>query len=315
LRIAVLCGGAGAEREVSLRSGGAIARALRTILDDNSVRLVDLHPDAPLPRAVLEADAALLALHGNWGEDGSVQGVLEEAGVPYLGSSSEASRCAFDKELAKAALREHGIPTPDSLVVEEASALRPDELVDALGLPLFVKPVAEGSSVGVSLACTRSALTDAVVGLLGRGYRVLVEQPVMGKELTLAVLDGEALPLVHIVTPREFFDYEAKYEDGATRYYLELGLTAEEEDEVVALALGAYEALGCRHLARVDLMHDGASAWVLEVNTLPGMTERSLMPMAAQAAGLSFGDLCACLVRMVRRDSLQPRSTGAQGVA
>jgi D-alanine-D-alanine ligase len=309
MTVVVLCGGSGAEREVSLKSGRAMAEALGSVIGPEAVQLVDTPASSRLPPAVLRAEVALLAMHGVWGEDGTLQTLLEEAGVPYLGSDPAVSRLVFDKEATKSRLREAGIPTPDSLVVEPDSDLHPAAVIEELGLPLFVKPVAEGSSIGVQRVETPEQLIDTVCGLLAGGARVLVEQPVLGGEYTVALVDGEPLPVVQIVTPRPFFDYVAKYEDEATRYYLEHDLSPEALAEVTRLGVEAYRVLGCRHLARVDVMHDGASAWVLEANTLPGMTERSLLPMAARAAGMSFGDLCAYLVQLVKRD------VRSQGVA
>ena len=287
-KVAVLLGGRAAEREVSLRSGGMVLNALRS-------KGIDAHPFDPQQRdlAALIAqkfDRVFIALHGRYGEDGTIQGMLELLGIPYTGSGVLASALAMDKWRTKLVWQAAGIPTPRYELLTAKSDFK---LVAArLGLPIMVKPANEGSSIGMSKVRAAADLEEAYALAANYDPVVLAEQFVQGAELTAAVLSGEALPLIRLETPREFYDYEAKYVANDTRYIIPCGLAAKEEAAVQRQVLAAFNVLGCAGWGRVDLMLDAkGSPWFIEVNTSPGMTDHSLVPMAARHAGLSFEDL------------------------
>jgi D-alanine-D-alanine ligase len=287
-KVAVLLGGRSAEREVSLRSGGMVLGALRN-------RGVDAHPFDPQQRdlAALIAekfDRVFIALHGRYGEDGTIQGALELLGIPYTGSGVLASALAMDKWRTKLVWQAAGIPTPRYELLTAETDLK--AVVARLGLPLMVKPANEGSSIGMSKVRVGAGLEEAYALAANYDSVVLAEQFIEGIELTAAVLGGEALPLIKLETPREFYDYEAKYSAKDTRYIIPCGLAAGAEAAVRRQVLAAFGALGCRGWGRVDLMLDAAGKpWFIEVNTSPGMTDHSLVPMAARHTGLSFEDL------------------------
>jgi D-alanine-D-alanine ligase len=288
-KVAVLLGGTSAEREVSLKSGSMVLAALRS-------RGVDAHPFDPAERG-LEAliaerfERVFIALHGRFGEDGTLQGALEFLGLPYTGSGVLGSALAMDKLRAKRLWTAVGLPTPPCEVLCPASDF--GAVARRLGLPLMVKPVNEGSSIGMSKVRAAAQLEEAFALAVNYDRAVIAEKFIDGIELTAAVLGGEALPLIRLETPREFYDYQAKYLADDTRYLLPCGLPAEQERALQALCLEAFAALGCSGWGRVDLMLDRAGApFLLEVNTAPGMTDHSLVPMAARAVGLSYEDLC-----------------------
>jgi len=289
MKVAVLMGGTTAEREISLKSGGMVLAALRA-------RGVDAHPFDPKSEGIAELmrgryDRAFIVLHGRFGEDGTLQGALEWLGLRYTGSGVLGSALAMDKVRAKRLWMADGLPTPPFDVVDARSDFR--KVAERLGLPLMVKPVSEGSSIGMSKVRVSAGLEEAYALAVNYDRRVMVEKFIEGTELTTGILGDEALPLIRLETPREFYDYQAKYVSDDTRYIIPSGLPPEREREIQALCLRAFRALGCRGWGRVDLMldHDGAP-WLLEVNTAPGMTDHSLVPMAARAAGLSYEDLC-----------------------
>lgn len=235
-------------------------------------------------------DRVFIALHGRYGEDGTIQGALELLGIPYTGSGVLASALAMDKWRTKLVWQAAGIPTPRYELLTAASDF--DAVLARLGLPLMVKPANEGSSIGMSKVRAGSGLEEAYALAANYDSVVLAEQFIEGVELTAAVLGGEALPLIRLETPREFYDYEAKYVTNDTRYIIPCGLAAAAEAAVQQQVLAAFAALGCRGWGRVDLMLDAADRpWFIEVNTSPGMTDHSLVPMAARHAGLSFEDL------------------------
>jgi D-alanine-D-alanine ligase len=287
-KVAVLLGGRSAEREVSLKSGAMVLGALRA-------KGVDAHGFDPQQRdlAALIAekfDRVFIALHGRYGEDGTIQGALELLGIPYTGSGVLASALAMDKWRTKLVWQAAGIPTPRFELLTPASDLK--AVVARLGLPLMVKPANEGSSIGMSKVCAAAHLDEAYALAANYDRVVIAEQFIVGTELTAGVLAGEALPLIRLETPREFYDYEAKYLTNDTRYILPCGLAAGAEGAVQRQVLAAFNALGCTGWGRVDLMLDAAGEpWFIEVNTSPGMTDHSLVPMAARHAGLSFEDL------------------------
>ncbi|MGE5794282.1 MAG: D-alanine--D-alanine ligase [Bacteroidota bacterium] len=288
-KVAVLLGGRSAEREVSLKSGAMVLAALRTAG-------VDAHPFDPRDRGLEELarerfDRVFIALHGRYGEDGTMQGALELLGIPYTGSGVLASALAMDKWRTKLVWQAAGVPTPR---YELLSADTDFAAVAArLGLPIMVKPANEGSSIGMTKVRRAGDLDEAYALAANYDRVVIAEQFVDGTELTGGILGREALPLIRLETPRDFYDYDAKYLADDTRYILPCGLPEAEEQAIRAGCLRAFDALGCRGWGRVDLMLDrSGNPYFLEVNTSPGMTDHSLVPMAARHAGLSFEALC-----------------------
>ena len=289
MRVAVLLGGKSAEREVSLKSGALVLAALRA-------RGLDAHAFDPADQGI-EAliagryERAFIALHGRFGEDGTLQGALEWLGLRYTGSGVLGSALAMDKLRAKRLWMAEGLPTPPFEILDAKSDFR--ATAKRLGLPLMVKPVNEGSSIGMSKVRAAGGLEEAYALAVNYDHAVIAEKFVEGTELTAGILGEEALPLIKLETPRDFYDYQAKYLADDTRYLIPCGLPAAREREMQQLCLRAFRALGCSGWGRVDLMLDRAGdPWLLEVNTVPGMTDHSLVPMAARAAGLSYEDLC-----------------------
>jgi D-alanine-D-alanine ligase len=306
-RVAVLKGGHSLERNVSLRSGAHAQEALARL--GHEVVAIDV--DAQLVSQLLEsaADVALIALHGPDGEDGTMQALLEAIGMPYTGSGPAACMCCTDKALAKHLMRNAGIPTPafhslrETSVKELGAAGALPRVEQELGFPLVVKPASQGSALGVKFARNAEELPAALVGAFSYDRKVLIERYVKGRDLAVSVLDGPngpvPLPVVEAV-PREedFYDYESRYEIGMTTFVCPAELPDDTTARAQELALDVYRLLGCSGVARVDLMLDDASneLWVLETNVIPGMTETSLLPQAADAAGVSFDELIARLL-------------------
>ncbi len=288
-KVAVLFGGRSAEREVSLRSGAMVLAALRN-------RGVDAHAfdpkDQPLGELIAQRfDRVFIALHGRFGEDGTVQGALEYLGIPYTGSGVMASALAMDKWRTKLMWQAGGVPTPDY----EVLTARSDWVAVAqrLGIPLMVKPAREGSSIGMSKVTSAEKVQAAYELAAQYDDVIIAERFIEGVEVTAAILNGETLPLIRLETPRTFYDYEAKYFADDTRYICPSGLPAAQERAVQEQALAAFELVGCSGWGRVDVMLDRAGrAYLLEVNTIPGMTDHSLVPMAARARGIAFEELC-----------------------
>ena len=230
-------------------------------------------------------------MHGRFGEDGTVQGVLEWLGIPYTGSGVLASALAMDKVRAKLLWQACGLPTPAHELLDAHADLK--AVAARLGMPLMVKPVNEGSSIGMSKVRAAGGLEEAYALAVNYDRAVMAERFIEGQELTAGILGEEPLPLIRLETPHDFYDYDAKYVANDTRYLIPCGLPPARERELQALCLNAFRALSCRGWGRVDLMLDGAGEpWLLEVNTAPGMTDHSLVPMAARATGLSYEDLC-----------------------
>jgi len=306
-RVAVLMGGFGGEREVSLKSGRAVLQGLR---EGGHEALPYEVTDPALPGLEdLMPDVCFVALHGAFGEDGGVQQALEDMGIPYTGSRPEASRLGMDKLASKRLFVRHSVPTADYFVVAQRDDLRTvASQAEQFGYPFVCKPVCGGSSLGISIVRAPSRLRAALRAARAEGETVLVERYVHGREFTAGVLDGEPLPLIELVVGREFFDYEAKYHDASTSYLIPVALLHTLYRRATDAALRAYRALGCRHLARVDLLYgyDG-TLYVLEVNTIPGFTPRSLLPMAAAEAGIPFAQLCDRLIRVAIRDAARGR--------
>jgi D-alanine-D-alanine ligase len=302
-RVAVLKGGRSLERSVSLRSGAQVQDGLERLGHE----VVPIDAGSELVPALLEAepDAAFVALHGREGEDGTVQGVLEALGLPYTGSGPAACIRATDKVLAKHLMREAGIPTPhfhslrEVVVKELGGGAALASLERDLGFPLVVKPSRGGSALGVKFASDSAELPGSMVGAFSYDETILLERHVDGRDLAVSVLEGgggspEALPVVEAV-PREqgFYDYESRYEIGRTTFVCPAELEPEVTARAQQLALDVYELLGCHGVARVDLMlgREDGELWVLETNVVPGLTETSLLPQAADAAGIDFGEL------------------------
>ena len=287
-RVAVLLGGRSDEREVSLKTGRAVAEALRRL--GHEVLEVDAGTDLALRLARIRPDAAFVALHGRWGEDGTVQGLLEMLGIPYTGSGVLASALAMDKDASKRMFQAWGVPTAPWTVIEPGAPPR----AEGMEFPVVVKPARGGSTLGVSVVHRSGDLAAAVEAARRSDPRVVVERYVEGRELTVGVLEGETLPAVEIVPESGFYDYRAKYTAGKTRYLCPAPLPEALTARVTEAGVAAYRALGCSGAARVDVRLDpGGNPWVLEVNTIPGMTPTSLLPKAAAAAGMDFDALVA----------------------
>jgi len=294
LEITVLSGGPSTEREVSLKSGRAVASALVSL--GHEVRCTDIAPGA-LEALDWPADVVFIALHGRFGEDGQVQRILEERGIRYTGSGPEASALAMDKVATKRRFIEAEIPTPRFDVVTPD---RFEVVLRSWRPPVVVKPVAEGSSVDCVIAHDSQAFRSALGRVLSKYGQGLIEHFIKGPELTVGILGEVALPAIEIRTRREFYNYQAKYLDDDTQYRFDIDLPEAVVDEVRRLSLQAHRALGCRDFSRVDWMVDGVThqPYALEINTIPGFTDHSLLPKAAQRAGLRFADLCAQIVEM-----------------
>ncbi|WP_239117936.1 D-alanine--D-alanine ligase family protein [Paractinoplanes ferrugineus] len=305
VRVMVLAGGLSYERDVSLRSGRRVMDALKAVgvhaeMRDADVSLLPaLQEDPP--------DAVIIALHGATGEDGSLRGVLDLCGIPYVGCDARASRLAWDKPSAKSMLREAGIPTPDWVALphdrfsELGAVAVLDRIVDRLGLPLMVKPAQGGSGLGAAVVRDETDLPPAMVGCFAYDSTALVEKFVPGKDVAVSIVDlghgPEALPIVEIVPRDGVYDYAARYTAGLTTWHTPARLDAETAARVSETALAAHKALGLRDLSRVDLIvADDGSPQVLGINVSPGMTETSLLPLAVQAAGLDLGKILATLV-------------------
>ena len=299
LTITVMLGGPSAEREVSLRSGAAAVTALRGL--GHTVHEVDPRDESwSLPAGT---EVVFLALHGSYGEDGTVQRRLEGLGVPYTGCDSEASRVAFDKVLTKQRCLAAGVPTPRFTVIASPSAGWPAGWQP----PVVIKPVRQGSSVGLQFVQAPGEWRAALAGAFRFDREVLIEEQIQGRETTVGILDGEALPVVEVRPKQGAYTYGNKYTAGATDYFCPAPFDAAIAARIQRAGLDAFHAIGGRDYARVDVMvrADGAP-FVLEVNTLPGMTETSLLPMAAAAGGLSFAGLCQRMVDLALRHAPLP---------
>jgi D-alanine-D-alanine ligase len=308
MRVAVLKGGRSLERQVSLRSGARVEDALQRLGHD--VVPIDVGPDLVDRLQDVSPDVAFVALHGRGGEDGTVQELLELVGVPYTASGPSACTRCMDKVIAKHELRAAGLPTPDFYAFSQAAfeelgagkALPAIE--ERLAFPIVVKPAGQGSALGVKFARSAADVPGAIVAAFSYDTKVLLERYVPGRDLAVSVLDGpdgpEALPVVEAVPHEEdFYDFEARYEIGRTTFTCPAAIGADATARAQELALAAYATLGCSGFARVDLMLDDAGElFVLEANAIPGLTDTSLLPLAAEAAGISFDALIARIVEL-----------------
>jgi D-alanine-D-alanine ligase len=297
-KVAVLFGGRSGEREVSLKSGSAVLAALQR-------QGVDAHAFDPATQelsALKGYDRAFIALHGRFGEDGTIQGALELMEIPYTGSGVMASALGMDKWRTKLLWTAAGVVTPDFVLMDESTTT--EEVVATLGLPVFVKPANEGSSIGVSKVKQAAELAAAYTLAKASDPLVIAEQFVGGGEYTVGILGDTALPVIRIVPKNEYYDYEAKYLRDDTEYRCPSGLSATQEAQIQAEALQAFRVLGCSGWGRVDfLMDEAGKHYFLEVNTSPGMTDHSLVPMAAKAAGLDFDALVINILQQTLKAS------------
>ena len=316
-KVAVLMGGMSAEREISLMSGNGVLTALRS-------RGVDAHAFDPAERDLgqLKAEGfsrCFIALHGRFGEDGTVQGALELLGIPYTGSGVMASSMAIDKVMTKRVLLSEGLPTPKYVLLRKGSYSSGDvaAVPGELGLPLIVKPAREGSSIGLSKVTAAADMAQAVGQAARLDADILCEQFISGDEVTCPVLGSgagaNALPVIRIVAPDGNYDYQNKYFTDTTQYIVPCGLPAGEEEAIQHIVLKAYRTLNCRGWARADVMIDKATRqpYLLEINTSPGMTGHSLVPMSARASGLSYEDLCIKILETAALDHARVISEGA----
>lgn len=320
--IAVLMGGISPEREVSLRSGNAVAQALKNA--GFNVFSIDVKDEKIEELDHIEVDVAFIALHGRFGEDGGVQQLLESKGTLYTGSGVKASKIAMDKLITKKHFINAGLKTPDHLVVTEFQEYAEiQRAILKFGLPVVLKPPQNGSSIGISIIKDIKDLKQGLANAFQFGYELLIEKYVKGRELTIGILDDKALPIIEIKPSAEFFSYEAKYKDNKTEY---LVVETEPKDSAIAhgkrvsrigalsqnlyakaqkLAEDAHRVLGCKGFSRVDmLMNEEGEFYLLEINTIPGFTEKSLLPKAAHAAGISFPSLCRKIAELAVGDLL-----------
>jgi len=302
LTIALLSGGRSSERQVSLESGDQVFKAL----DKEKYRVIRYDPKTDLNRLVADApriDAALIILHGHWGEDGTVQGLLDLLDIPYQGAGVLGSAIAINKLASKQLYELSGLPVPLYLSIKHGDTIDPQTCVQRLGLPLVVKPSMGGSSIGMSIVKAEDKLQNAVEDAFKHAEVVLIESYIKGMELTGGVIGNEnleALPVVEIVpdTSHEFFDYEAKYTAGITREICPARIDEALTEKVKTFAKMAHRALFCKGYSRTDMILRGKEVYVLETNTIPGMTANSLLPLAADVAGISFSQLLDRLIQL-----------------
>ena len=298
-KLAVLYGGDSAEREVSLNSGKAVAEGLRQA--GFEVELIDTKGFCLTDLTKRNIDRVFIALHGRGGEDGCVQGALQYMGIPYTGSDVLGSALSMDKIRSKQVFQAQGLPTAPYAIVEknDYQAEHADEILNKLGDMVMVKPANEGSSIGMAKAQTANELHQALTAAFEYDNEILVEAWINGPEYTVAILGDEALPAIHMETPREFYDYEAKYQSTTTQYHCPSGLSNEDESSLKILALKAFKATGAKGWGRVDVMRNNENKWqLLEVNTVPGMTETSLVPKSAKVHGINFSELVTRIVEI-----------------
>ncbi len=292
-KIAVLAGGPSSEREISFLSGQCVYEALAA----KGFSAVPIDPIGDFIPALKKEDIswAFLALHGAFGEDGTIQKILEKERIAYTGSSAEASLRAFDKSVAQGVLRGAGVRIPDFVTIDKEH----HRFEAPMQAPFVVKPARSGSSIGLTIVRKETMYHTALERAFEHSDVALVEEYIQGRELTVGVLGDEPLPVVEVIAAREFYDYEAKYKDNGTRYEFPAKLDAEKTREVQNLALSTYRALGARVMGRVDVMLDARGVpYVLELNTIPGLTKKSLLPKAARARGIEFGDLCVRIMEL-----------------
>lgn len=297
-KIAVFAGGPSSEREISLKSGKAVYEALRRRKQD--VDFVDVNDNFLKNLKDVKADVVFIALHGRFGEDGAIQTMLEELRLPYTGSGIQASRLALDKIASRELFLTNGLRVPRYRAIKRN--VDTNDILSEFETPFVIKPRHEGSSIGLSIVRDKKRAKTALDTAFRYGDTVIVEEYVHGRELTVGILEERALPVIEIIAKNRVYDYDAKYEDKDTRYIVPADLKEDVYNSAQDSALRAHNTLNCRDFSRVDMRMDAeGNIFVLEVNTIPGMTERSLLPKAALAAGLSFEDLCLKLVDLSDR--------------
>ena len=293
MRVAVLAGGPSSEREISLRSGKAVHNAL--LQEGVDAFFVDVRDNIYDIIKSEHMDVVFLALHGKFGEDGTVQKILDSADIRYTGSGADASRIALDKIASKEIFIKNGIPTPKYVVAKKGKSNI--KKLSSIKLPVVVKPQFEGSSIGLTVVREDRELEGALAKAFEYGSKVLVEEYILGRELTVGILNDCPLPVIEIIPKEKIYDYNAKYSDPDTQYLVPAPISDSEASQARSFGLQSHKALGCRSFSRADMiMDESGNIFVLEVNTIPGMTERSLLPKAAGAIGVSFNKLCVKLV-------------------
>ncbi|MEH7464060.1 D-alanine--D-alanine ligase [Bacillus thuringiensis] len=294
MRVGVIMGGVSSEKQVSLMTG----EEMIAHLDKSKYEIVPikLNDKKELIEKVSDIDIALLALHGKYGEDGTIQGTLETLGVPYTGSDMLSSGICMDKNMSKKMIRYEGIQTPDWLHISNMEELQLDE-IDKMGFPLVVKPNSGGSSVGVKIVYDKESLLSSLEDVFKWDSEIVIEKYIKGEEITCSILDGKLLPIISIQHTAEFFDYHAKYDDAATiEEIVELPVTTQKS--VAESAMACYRALKCSVYARIDMIIKDGIPYVMEVNTLPGMTKNSLLPKSAHAVGISYSKLLDMIIEI-----------------
>lgn len=303
-------GGTSAERQISLKTGKAICEALGR-RGYTSIP-IDVGHDLPAQLKRKTIHAAFLALHGPGGEDGTVQGLLEVMNIPYTGSGVRASAVGMDKGVSRSVLQAEKIPVPPGKILRGKHV--PPQPFPELGLPVVVKPSLQGSTIGVSIVKTRSQWKGALVEAYRYGEEAVIETFIPGREMAVSVFEGETFPVVEVIAPKGFYDFSAKYEKAATRYVCPADLSPKQASSLRTYSLKAYEAIGCRGAARVDFrIHRNGRPYVLELNTIPGMTERSLLPMAAAQAGVGYDELVERMLKDALPKSFQRKNLGRNG--
>lgn len=299
-KIGVLMGGPSSEREISLKSGKAIYESLKEQgLDAISIDIKTDDKDENI-RFIksYRIDCAFLALHGCFGEDGTIQEILDNLGITYTGSGKLASRLAIDKIATRKILQDHDLPVPKYTVVDKLSYRENKELVINHFFPLVVKPATHGSSIGLSIVQEKEDLKDALDLAFRFDERILIEEYIKGREVTVGILDEQALPIIEIIPQKKFFDYEAKYQPGLTDYVVPARLGNGITCKIQSIALKTHKLLGCYGCSRVDMILSNNIPYVLELNTIPGFTQTSLLPKAAKAMGVEFAQLCLRLIQL-----------------
>ncbi len=301
ISVALLAGGASGERDISLASGAGAREALEEA--GFHVTMLDPVVKNDLVRLITEDfDVAFICLHGRYGEDGTIQGMLDLLGIPYIGSGVWSSAIAIDKARSKLFYQKNGINTPQSMLLKRGDAVDVNAIVNTVGVPCVVKPASAGSALGVHILTDRADIADAVESVFTIDCEAIIETYIKGTELTVSVIGNKepfSLPIIEIVPKNEFYDFESKYAPGGSQHICPARLSDEQTKKVQEIAVAAHKALGCCGVSRTDIIMDGNGVcWVLETNTLPGMTSTSLLPDAARVAGYSFSELCTMLIQL-----------------
>jgi D-alanine-D-alanine ligase len=299
--IGVLMGGCSSEREISLKSGKAIYTALNEIGCKVCGLIIESQDEKDIVNLISQAhvDVAFIALHGKFGEDGEIQAILERMGIPYTGSGVEASQRAIDKTTTQTLLKENGVPVSDFIVISKKDKKSFSQVEKIKKFPVVVKPAKEGSSIGINIAQQKKDLDKAIEAAFEYGGKVIVERYIKGKEMTVGILAGEALPIVEIKTKAKFFDFQAKYQSNTNEYIVPAEIPEKVAQKMQQIALKANQVIGCSDFCRIDFILDAKNnPFVLEINTIPGFTATSLLPKAAAVAGYTFPALCLKIIQL-----------------